>query len=148
MFKRLSQSFAIVGLLAVSATALAHHSTAGYDFSKSVELNGTVKSFQWTNPHNFIQVMVPDGKGGQVEWAVEAGAPEMARRLGWTKTAIKPGDRITLVVAPMRNGNPEGTLKSAKLPDGRMVYGPGNRPANAPTQSVVPSLERATTDAH
>jgi len=146
MIKRLSQSFAVVGWLVSSASALAHHSTAGYDYTKNVELTGVVKAFQWTNPHNFLQIVVPDGKGGQVEWAVEAGAPEMARRLGWSKTSFKPGDKVTVVVAPMRNGSPEGTLKSATMPDGRLVYGPGYRPGPAPATSVVPSLERATTE--
>jgi hypothetical protein len=148
MIKRFSRSIVAAGALVLSATALAHHSTAGYDFNQNKELTGVVKSFQWTNPHNFLQILVPDGKGGQVEWAVEAGAPEMARRLGWSKDAVKAGDKITVVVAPARSGSPEGTLKSAKLPDGRMVYGPGNRPAGAPASSIVPTLERATTDEH
>jgi hypothetical protein len=146
--KRVCQALAVAGLLASSAPALAHHSTAMFDYSKDVELDAVVKSFQWSNPHNYIQVLVPNDKGGQTEWSIEAGAPEIGKRLGWSRDTIKAGDKVKLVIAPLKNGNPgEGTLKSCTLPDGRMLYGPGHRVGPAtqgPGTSALPSLDRAT----
>lgn len=103
----------------VAIPAIAHHSTAAYDYTKEVSLQGSVVEFQWTNPHMFIRTQVAN----QV-WNIECGTPNINVRHGWKKTDIKKGDKITLKIAPMRDGTTGGTLFSVKLADGRTLFGP------------------------
>ena len=100
--------------------AAAHHSGAMFDDQKSVTLAGTVKAFQWTNPHCWIQVMVP-GENGAVEWSVEMGAPVELFRGGWRPGTLKAGDRITVTLHPMRDGTRGGLYVSAKTADGTPI---------------------------
>lgn len=137
-------SLLLAALCLFSGIASSHHSTAIYDFEKSVTLQGVVKSFQWGNPHNYIQVVVPNGKGGQVEWAVEAGTPATASASGWSKSTLKAGDKVTLVVGPMKDGSPGGTLKIATLADGRQLRSVAADPRAAKVFDSIPSLQRAT----
>ena len=97
--------------------AVAHHSGAMFDDRKSITLTGTVKQFQWTNPHCWIQVTVPADKGIK-EWSVEMGAPMELFRNGWRPGTLKAGDRITVVIHPMRDGSTGGLYVSAIAPDG------------------------------
>jgi len=113
-------------LLAISSTVSAHHSTAAYDYSKSLTLSGTIKDFEWTNPHMFIRILALDAQGKQVEWNVECGTPNINVRHGWKKSDINVGDRLTLNIHPMRDGSLSGTLITVTLADGRLLYGPGN----------------------
>lgn len=123
---------AVLGLGAHSAAA--HHSFAAFDRERNVILTGTVKEFQWTNPHAWIQIVVPEGEGER-EWSIEAGSPNMMARQGWKSRTLKPGDKIALVMHPMASGAPSGSLVSVTLADGT-VLGPGGAPApktgNAP----------------
>ena len=123
-------SLALV-LLTTAGAALAHHSFAVFDRTKKVTLTGTVKDFQWTNPHAWIQVDVPDDKGQSTEWGVECGSPNMMARTGWKKTTLKAGDRITVVVNPLLDGRTNGSLVTATLADGT-VLGPGDAPPPKP----------------
>jgi hypothetical protein len=107
---------AISVLLALPVVA--HHSGAMFDDKKSVTLTGTVKAFQWTNPHCWIQVMVP-AKDGPVEWSVEMGAPFEVYRTGLRPTSLKAGDRVTVVIHPIRDGTRGGLYVSATGPDGK-----------------------------
>jgi hypothetical protein len=118
-------------LLTTASVALAHHSFAVFDRTKKVTLTGTVKDFQWTNPHAWIQVDVPGDKGQSTEWGVECGSPNMMARTGWKKTTLKPGDRITVIVNPLLDGRTNGSLVTATLPDGT-VLGPGDAPPPKP----------------
>jgi len=118
-------------LLATTSTALAHHSFAVFDRTKKVTLTGTVKDFQWTNPHTWIQVVIADDNGNQTEWGVECGSPNMMARTGWKKTSLKAGDRVTAVVNPLLDGRPNGSLVTITLPDGT-VLGPGDAPPPKP----------------
>src|SRR5690606_28008489 len=90
MFKRIHASRAVVALLAagIAATAFAHHSTAEFDYTKQVTLKGTVKEVQWTNPHSFIQLLVPGEGKEPVEWAVEIGSPTINISMGWKKNSV------------------------------------------------------------
>jgi hypothetical protein len=132
----------IAGIALMSSLASAHHSTANFDYTKTVVLNGTIKKFQWSNPHSFIQILVPDGKGGNVEWSIEAGSPTLERRLGWKQGMIKEGEKVSAVIAPVRTGGPSGTLRQITLPNGIVLYGPGNQ--GTPTDLDLPTLQRAT----
>jgi hypothetical protein len=111
--------------LGMPLRAAAHHSTASYDYRNTKTLSGTVKEFQWTNPHMFIKVMVPDAQGKPVEWNVECGTPNLNARHGWKKTDVKAGDAVTMEINPMRDGTPAATLRWVQLPDGRKLWGPG-----------------------
>jgi hypothetical protein len=103
--------------------AVAHHSTAEFDYSRTVTIKGTVKEVQWTNPHSFIQVLVP-GKGAQVvQWAVEIGSPSLNYNMGWKKDSLKPGDPVTMTLAQARSGKPYATLRVATTADGRELLG-------------------------
>jgi hypothetical protein len=97
---------------AMAAPALAHHSTAMFDLQKEVTLNGTVREFQWTNPHSWLQLQVArDGR--TVEYSIELGSPNTMSRRGWRKGTFKPGDHVTVTINPMRDGSPGGALVSA-----------------------------------
>jgi hypothetical protein len=102
-----------------SATVLAHHSSAGIDRTKSVELVGTIKQFSWTNPHSWMEVEVPDQKGGTVTWKVEMTSPAYLVRAGWKSTTVKTGDEVKVTVRPLRDGSPGGLFVSVLLADGR-----------------------------
>jgi len=118
-------------LLTTASAALAHHSFAVFDRTKKVTLTGTVKEFQWTNPHTWIQVLVPNTTGDATEWGVECGSPNMMVRTGWKKTSLMPGDRITVIVNPLLDGRTNGSLVTATLADGT-VLGPGDAPPPRP----------------
>jgi hypothetical protein len=113
-------------LLAVPA--LAHHSFAMFDQQKTITLTGTVKEFQWTNPHSWLQVMVADGRGPVREWSLEMGSPPDLVRNGWKPKVVKPGDKVSVTLHPLKNGAPGGQLLSVVLPDGRVVGGHTNAP--------------------
>jgi len=97
-------------IAAAGAPVLAHHSFAMFDSSKNVTLQGTVKEFQWTNPHAWIYLMVKDAAGADVEWGIEGGGPNGLARFGWTRTSLKPGDKAVIVVHPLRDGTSGGQL--------------------------------------
>ena len=103
---------AAAGLVAAfgASMALAHHSFAMFDNAKSVTIEGTVKEFQWTNPHSWVQLMVKDASGKEVEWSIEGGSPNGLSRQGWKRTAIKAGDKAKVVIHPMKDGGPGGSL--------------------------------------
>ncbi|MFT3906255.1 MAG: DUF6152 family protein [Steroidobacteraceae bacterium] len=109
--------------LAFAVTALAHHSTAMFDFSKQITLHGTVKELQWTNPHAWLQLLVTDEGGKDVEWGVEMGTPAAMLREGWRPTSVAPGDKVTVVISPLKSGEPGGNLVSVTKADGTVVGG-------------------------
>ena len=99
---------------AMSAPLAAHHSAAMFDDEKVVELNGTIKEMQWTNPHIWIQVVV-DNNGQKTEWSVEGGSPNTLSRNGWRSTTFKFGDAVTVRVNPMKDGTAGGQFIGAKF---------------------------------
>ena len=115
---------AAIGALLATAPTLAHHSFAPFDLARNVTLKGTIKEVQFTNPHVWFQLLVPDDRGGQTEWSIEAGAPGMLLRTGWKINSLKPGDAVTIVTHPARSGAPTGSLVSVTTSDGRTL-GPG-----------------------
>ena len=120
-----------VTCIGVAHQSFAHHSFAVFDRTKKVTLTGTVKEFQWTNPHAWIQVEIADDKGKTSEWGIECGSPNMMARTGWKKTTLKPGDRVTAIVNPLLDGRPNGSLVTITLPDGSSL-GPGDAPPPKP----------------
>jgi hypothetical protein len=128
--KKLLLGCACVLLVASVAPVLAHHSPAAFDRTKEVKLVGTVKEFRWQNPHTWIEVIVPDEKGKDVVWGVELTSPTYLIRAGWKSNIIRPGDKVTVVVNPVRSGEPSGIFRSLTLADGRVLT---ERPARLGT---------------
>jgi hypothetical protein len=108
-------------VLTASCAAFSHHSFAMFDQSKRLSLSGTVREFQWTNPHAFIQIEVPNASGGSDLWSVEMNSPNNLRRQGWKSTVLKPGDKVTVVTNPLRDGKKGGLFVSVTLPDGKTL---------------------------
>ena len=109
--------------LGLGAQAFAHHSFSMFDSEHQVKMSGTVKTFQWTNPHVYIELETVDA-GGTKDWTIECANPGILNRVGWKFNMIKPGDKIVIVMAPVRSGELGGLLKQVTLPDGR-VFGDG-----------------------
>jgi hypothetical protein len=99
----------------------AHHSTVPFDTTKQTTLTGIVKEFDWTNPHTWIWVNVPNDKGGMDLWGVEGMSPNYLGRRGWTKSTIKPGEKITIVGRPMKDGSKAAMFMSATLANGKVM---------------------------
>ena len=121
----------LAGLALLAAPAAAHHSFAMFDQSKIMTLEGTVTEFQWTNPHAFIEL---DATGGR-HWSIELNSPNNLKRQGWTRAALKPGDKITLRMSPLRNGKPGGLFLDLTRADGKLLDSglPKNgQPVNVP----------------
>ena len=112
---------AATAVLVAARPLAAHHSAAMFDDTKVVELSGTVKALQWTNPHVWLQVMVED-KGTATEWSLEGGSPNSLSRQGWRSTTFKAGDVVTVRLRPMKDGTAAGQFVGAKFAaDGHTV---------------------------
>ena len=112
-----------IGISLLTVPALAHHSFAMFDIEQTVEISGTVKELQWTNPHSWLQVMVADDAGKMVEYSLEMSSPGRMTLNGWTPRTVVPGDAVTVTLHPLRDGTPGGQFITIKLPDGSvMVY--------------------------
>jgi len=107
-----------VSLAFAAGSIQAHHSAAMFDMSKTVTLQGTVKEFQYTNPHSWLQVLVPSPDGKTVEWGFETEGPSTLLRVGIKLKTFQPGDKVTIVAHPMRDGRPAGAWVSATKADG------------------------------
>ena len=113
---------AAILLLGFSSPAVAHHSFAMFDRDKTVEIQGTVKSFQWTNPHSFLDVYVDDPKGGApVLWTLEFGAVHNLANQGWKPKTVIPGDKVLLTLHPAKDGGPYGQGLTVTLPNGTVM---------------------------
>ena len=121
-------------VLSVAAPLLAHHSGAGVDRTRTVTITGIVKDFRWTNPHSWIDLEVTDAKGTASVWSVEMNPPPFLVRAGWKSTTLKPGDKVSVTLNPIRSGEPGGIFVSVTLADGRTLAGRagGAAPAAAP----------------
>ena len=118
-------SLAIVAAVAFATPAFAHHSFAMFDSEKLITFKATVKQLEWTNPHSWLRVMIPDQAGQTREWGLEMGPPARQIQRGWKPDSLKPGDTVTVDIHPLRDGSRGGQLVSAILPDGRRVGGAG-----------------------
>jgi hypothetical protein len=125
MMKKLLVPLATLVFLVFSAPAWVHHSGAMFDRTKEKKISGTVTEFQWTNPHASFKVDVlgPDGK--TETWSIEMNGPNNLIRAGWKRTTIKPGDKVTVTVNPLRDGRPGGWYLGITLADGRTLGGAG-----------------------
>jgi len=108
-------------LLLSAFTVYGHHSAAGIDRSKSVTVEGTVKQFKWGNPHAWLDVEVPNTKGGVDLWSFEMTSPTFLVKAGWKSSTLKFGDKVKVVGRPFKNGDPGGLFVSVTLPDGKTL---------------------------
>jgi hypothetical protein len=128
----LKRGLTIGALVVFSATpCLAHHSFSIFDQNKSVTLKGTVKELQWTNPHCYIQLLVPF-QGTTAEWNIEMHSPLGMYRYGWRPGSFKPGDKITVVINPLKDGSNGGRLLVATDASGRSLGTDGSETAAGP----------------
>jgi hypothetical protein len=111
-----------ISLVVMSGAASAHHSYAMFDSTQTLTLQGTVKEFQWTNPHCFIQVLVPGGDGMSREWSIEMSGPAGLYRQGWRPGSLKAGDKVTVKIHPDKDGSNGGWYVSAVGPDGKPLF--------------------------
>jgi hypothetical protein len=119
-------SLAAVTLCAFAAPALAHHSFAMFDADKTVTMVGTVKEFEWTNPHSWLRITVED-QGKTLQWALEMGSPAQQARVGWKPDSVKAGDKVTVTIHPLKDGSRGGQFMSAVLPGGQKLGNGGQR---------------------
>jgi hypothetical protein len=113
-----------VAALLVGAPTLAHHSFSMFDMGKEIELKGSVREFQWTNPHIWVQVLVTGADGKTVEWSIEGNSPSTLSRQGWSKRSLVPGETVTMTVHPLRDGSPGGSVVKILRADGSVVGEP------------------------
>ena len=110
-----------IGVLS-GGPAYAHHSFAPYDTTLQIKMSGVVTGFKWANPHVYIELDAADEKTGEKRhWLVECASTSILNRVGWKFNMLKPGDRITVIASPLRNGEPAALLKQITLADGRKL---------------------------
>jgi hypothetical protein len=108
-------------MVAGASLAVAHHSAAPFDLGTQKTINGTVKQVDWTNPHTWVWIDVPNDKNGVDTWGFEGMSPNYLGRRGWTKSTLKPGDKISIVYRPLKDGSNGGMFVSAQRPNGQVL---------------------------
>ena len=126
------QALGLAGIaIAMSAIpVVAHHSFAMFDAEKSKVLEGTVKEFQWTNPHSWILMTVNNAEGKPEQWAIEMGGPGGLARQGWVPKTLTPGMKVKTVIHPLRDGTNGGQFMAITLPDGTVIGNANREPVN------------------
>jgi len=118
---RTSIAVMALGLLMGTTPTFAHHSTAMYNMASPTTVTGTVKRFEWTNPHAFIYLEVTDESGKKVEWAIEMMSLNHLKSYGWLHDTVKPGETISCTGGAAKSGDPAMLASLIKLSDGRMI---------------------------
>ena len=122
MKNRLPETVILASLLVGSTgLALAHHSFAAFDMASQRDISGTVKKFDWTNPHTWVWIDVPNDHGSVDTFGFEGMSPNYLARRGWTRGTLKPGDKLTVTFRPMKNGENGGMWVSGKRPNGGVL---------------------------
>jgi hypothetical protein len=119
--KSSAAAFVLIATALAAGIASAHHSDAMFEREKVLELSGTVKEFQFTNPHTWIQVDVKDDQGDLTEWSLEWGSPNQLGRQGIRPSTFPAGTAVTIRTNPMRDGTPGGAFIGAKFADGKTI---------------------------
>jgi hypothetical protein len=108
-----------LGLMVTSIAIVAHHGAAAYDMSKPVELKGAVvQQLVWINPHPLIKADYTNDKGEVEHWTMEMGSIPASQLIGWSRTTLKPGDKVTLYFWRAKSGAPVGRFNKVVLADG------------------------------
>jgi hypothetical protein len=124
---------AALGVLLISVPLAAHHGAAALDTGKEITLKGTVTEWIWSNPHCFLQFDAKDDTGTVRNWAVETQNPTTMTQRGFSRTLFKAGDEVTVILEPVKNGQPIGRMLTIVLANGqKLVAAPPTTPENAP----------------
>src|SRR5260370_2190232 len=121
--------FAGIAVDMTAIPAIAHHSFAMFDAEKTKTLEGTVKEFQWTNPHSWILMTVNNAQGHAEQWAIEMGGPAGLARQGWIPKTLTPGMKVKTIIHPLRDGNNGGQFMAITLPNGTRLGNTNAAPA-------------------
>jgi hypothetical protein len=116
--------FALMDLILIAAVAsplVAHHSFSAFNTTEEKTIVGTVKKVEWTNPHIWIFIDVPNDKGGSDVYGFEGMSPNYLERRDWTRTSLKVGDKITVSYNPLRDGGKGGMFRTGKLATGKVL---------------------------
>ena len=114
-------SIAALPALVLPAAAFAHHSGSMFDPTKTVTLEGTVKEFQYTNPHSWLEIVVVGADGKPTEWGFESEGPSTLLRAGIKAKSFLPGEKVTVTCHPMKDGRTAGSLMSVTKADGTVL---------------------------
>ena len=114
---KLLAKLALAGIVLAPGPSLAHHSYSMFDMQKTVAMQATVVRFKWQNPHAFIEIDAAS-RNGTERWSIEMTSPNNLVQEGWRRTSLKPGDRVTIWVHPLRSGARGGSYVGVRLPDG------------------------------
>ena len=124
---------AALGVLLISVPLAAHHGAAALDTGKEITLKGSVTEWIWSNPHCFLQFDAKDETGTVRNWAVETQNPTTMTQRGFSRTLFKAGDEVTVILEPVKNGQPIGRMLTIVLANGqKLVAAPPTTPENAP----------------
>jgi hypothetical protein len=126
MLKQIAAAAGLSVLLAIPATA--HHSQVMYDGDTEMEMKGVVEEFDWANPHTWLYVTITDESGAPSQWVFESNSTGQLTRVGWSADSIKPGDEVTVIMHPLRDGTRGGTIVAVHMPDGTVLPSGGMRP--------------------
>jgi len=121
MMRTVMTSVVLVVVMLCARPAQSHHSNVAYEVTKVITITGVVTEFRWVNPHTWLHLSVDDGKGGKVEWQVEGRAPGVLLRAGWTKTSLKPGEKVTVDMSPAKDGTNVGIIARVTKEDGTIL---------------------------
>src|SRR3989442_9843324 len=110
------------GLIAAAVVPVAaHHSFAAFEISTQKAVTGTVRQVDWTNPHIWIWIDVPNDKGGADTYGFEGMSPNYLARRGWERTTLKAGDKVTVSYRPMKDGSHGGMFMQGKMASGKVL---------------------------
>ena len=135
--RRLLGAITALAFVTVPVWVWAHHSSARFDPSRTLTLQGVVKEFRWTNPHATIQMLVKADDGREESWSVEMNSPEYLARAGWRLDTLQAGDAVSLVVHPARDAAKGGQFMSGTGPRGAFIDGPPPTPVSTQTLSLT-----------
>ena len=122
-----SATVALALLVASAGIVAAHHSFAEFNMTEEKTVTGTVNKVEWTNPHIWIWIDVPDGKGAKATYGFEGMSPNFLERRNWTRTTLKVGDKVTVSYRPLRDGKNGGMFVTGKMENGKVLTMQGGR---------------------
>jgi len=125
-------------LAALPSAVFAHHSYAMFDMSQTVTLQGTIRDFQWTNPHSWIWIDVADASGTVQQWGIEGMSPNYLARRGLSKRTLKPGDKVSVNIHPLKGADRGGSFLSVTLADGTVMRQSGGPPPSSAPVDLTP----------